>query len=242
MEQKKSRRADLERWRPIFFVAGLVMPLLLFLVALEYRTLAEPEIDMSSLMDDVSKENEYIPVPSPERTDMAAAAHAKPKKPDTQQLKVVDHKTPVNRLDNIAQSRNESEEGDEGNGGEKAEGDTKTTPQPIAVDMGDNPLNFRIVEQLPEFPGGMSAFVKWLTDNLKYPYSAQSQKIKGRVVVTFIVNRDGTTSDLKVSKSAHPILDREALRVMRMMPRWKPGVANNRPCRTMMAIPVEFAL
>ena len=88
------------------------MPLLLFLAALEYRTLAEPEIDMSSLMDDVSKENEYIPVPSPERTDMAAAAHAKPKKPDTQQLKVVDHKTPVNRLDNIAQSRNESEEGD----------------------------------------------------------------------------------------------------------------------------------
>ena len=119
--------------------------------------------------------------------------------------------------------------------------------------MGDNPLNFRIVEQLPEFPGGMSAFVKWITDNLKYPYSAQNQKIKGRVVITFIVNRDGTTSELKVSKSAHPILDREAMRVMRMMPRWSAAMyssgffglaaaAATRPCRTMMAIPVEFAL
>ena len=225
MEQKKSQRADLERWRPALFLVGLVVSLSLFFAALGYRTSDDSDIDVSSLLDDVSKENEYVP-----------------KKPDTQQLKVVDHKTPVEQLGDIAKSHTEGEDGDEAADAEKAENDTKATPHPIAVDMGDNPLNFRIVEQLPEFPGGMSAFVKWITDNLKYPYSAQNQKIKGRVVITFIVNRDGTTSELKVSKSAHPILDREAMRVMRMMPRWKPGVANNRPCRTMMAIPVEFAL
>ena len=242
MEEKKSRRADLDRWRPLFFIAGLVLPLLLFLAALEYRTLAEPEIDMSSLLDKLSKEKEYIPVPSPERTDMAAAAHAKPNKVDAKKLEVVEHKTEMEKLNDITQKRIEGEDGGEHAATEKADDNDKTPPQPVAVDLGDNPLNFRIVEQLPEFPGGMSAFVKWLTDNLKYPYVAQNQKIKGRVVITFIVNSDGTTSDLKVSESAHPLLDREAMRVMRRMPRWKPGIANNRPCRTMMAIPVEFAL
>lgn len=242
MEQKKSQRADLERWRPALFLVGLVVSLSLFFAALGYRTSDDSDIDVSSLLDDVSKENEYVPAYVPDRTNMVSAAAAKPKKPDTQQLKVVDHKTPAEQLGDIAKSHTEGEDGDEAADAEKAENDTKATPQPIAVDMGDNPLNFRIVEQLPEFPGGMSAFVKWITDNLKYPYQAQNQKIKGRVVITFIVNSDGTTSELKVSKSAHPILDREAMRVMRMMPRWKPGVANNRPCRTMMAIPVEFAL
>jgi periplasmic protein TonB len=72
--------------------------------------------------------------------------------------------------------------------------------QVAAVDMGDNPLNFRIVEQLPEFPGGMSAYVKWLTDNLKYPLAAQKQKIEGRVVVSFVINRDGSLTDIKVTK------------------------------------------
>lgn len=240
MEEKKSRRADLDRWRPLFFIVGLVLPLLLFLAALEYRTLAEPEIDVSSLLDKLSKEKEYIPVPN--RTDKVAAVDAKPKKVDTQKLEVVEHKTEMEKLNDITQKRIEGEDGGEDAATEKADGDDKTPPQSVAVDLGDNPLNFRIVEQLPEFPGGMSAFVKWLTDNLKYPYVAQNQKIKGRVVITFIVNSDGTTSDLKISESAHPLLDREAMRVMRKMPRWKPGIANNRPCRTMMAIPVEFAL
>ena len=178
MEQKKSQRADLERWRPALFLVGLVVSLSLFFAALGYRTSDDSDIDVSSLLDDVSKENEYVPAYVPDRTNMVAAAAAKLKKPDTQQLKVVDHKTPAEQLGDIAKSHTEGEDGDEAADAEKAENDTKATPQPIAVDMGDNPLNFRIVEQLPEFPGGMSAFVKWITDNWKYPYSAQNQKIK----------------------------------------------------------------
>ena len=133
---------------------------------------------------------------------------------------------------------------EEGNGekNDKAEKADDNTPAPVAVDMGDNPLNFRIVEQLPEFPGGMSAFVKWLTDNLRYPPVAQRQKIQGRVVISFVINRDGSICDLKVAHSVNPILDNEALRVARMMPRWKPGIDKNRPCRTLFAIPVEFKL
>ena len=112
-------------------------------------------------------------------------------------------------------------------------------PVPVASEQ---PLNFRIVQQMPEFPGGGSAFIQWLTRQLRYPPLAQSQRIQGRVVVSFIVNKDGSIADVKLEKSVNALLDREALRVIRMMPRWKPGVHNNQPCRTMVAVPVVFKI
>lgn len=112
-------------------------------------------------------------------------------------------------------------------------------PIPVASEQ---PLNFRIVQQMPEFPGGGSAFIQWLTRQLRYPPLAQSQRIQGRVVVSFIVNKDGSIADVKLEKSVNALLDREALRVIRMMPRWKPGVHNNQPCRTMVAVPVVFKI
>ncbi len=112
-------------------------------------------------------------------------------------------------------------------------------PIPVASEQ---PLNFRIVQQMPEFPGGGLAFIQWLTRQLRYPPLAQSQRIQGRVVVSFIVNKDGSIADVKLEKSINALLDREALRVIRMMPRWKPGVHNNQPCRTMVAVPVVFKI
>ena len=112
-------------------------------------------------------------------------------------------------------------------------------PIPVASEQ---PLNFRVVQQMPEFPGGGSAFIRWLTRQLRYPPLAQSQRIQGRVVVSFIVNKDGSIADVKLEKSVNALLDREALRVIRMMPRWKPGVHNNQPCRTMVAVPVVFKI
>lgn len=112
-------------------------------------------------------------------------------------------------------------------------------PIPVASEQ---PLNFRIVQQMPEFPGGGSAFIQWLTRQLRYPPLAQSQRIQGRVVVSFIVNKDGSIADVKLEKSVNALLDREALRVIRMMPRWKPGMHNNQPCRTMVAVPVVFKI
>ena len=88
----------------------------------------------------------------------------------------------------------------------------------------------------------MAALVKWLNDNIIYPPVAQRQNIQGRVVISFIINKDGTTCNLKVAKSAHPLLDGEAMRVLRKMKKWKPGVNNNKPCRTLFAIPIEFNL
>lgn len=98
------------------------------------------------------------------------------------------------------------------------------------------------MEELPEFPGGIVAFMKWLTQNLNYPTPAQRQHIEGKVVVSFIINRDGTIVDAKIAKSVHPLLDREAMRIVGMMPKWKPGRQNDKPCRTMFVIPINFKL
>ena len=103
-------------------------------------------------------------------------------------------------------------------------------------------LDQKVVEQLPEFPGGPVAMMKWLTKNLRYPSNARARKVQGRVVTQFIVNADGTLSDLKVVESAEPSLDSEALRVLRMMPAWKAGQVDNKPCRTMVCIPIVFKL
>ena len=93
----------------------------------------------------------------------------------------------------------------------------------MAVDKDENPLKLRVVQQLPEFPGGMVEMMKWITRTLHYPYAAQKQKIE-------------------VVKSVHPLLDNEARRVVKLMPHWKPGIEAGKPCRTMFAIPIEFKL
>ena len=106
----------------------------------------------------------------------------------------------------------------------------------------DDPETLRIVQELPQYPGGMTEFVKWLTKNLKYPTAALRSKIEGKVMISFIVNTDGTISDIKVVKNAHRLLDAEALRVAKLMPKWEPGKDHGKVCRTMVAIPIVFEI
>ena len=106
----------------------------------------------------------------------------------------------------------------------------------------DDPETLRIVQELPQYPGGMTEFVKWLTKNLKYPTAALRSKIEGKVMISFIVNTDGTISDIKVVKNAHRLLDAEALRVAKLMPKWEPGKDYGKVCRTKVAIPIVFEI
>ncbi len=109
-----------------------------------------------------------------------------------------------------------------------------------AINANIDPKIFRVIEQLPEFPGGVSAFMKWLTLNLKYPKSAQQDNVKGKVVVQFIINKNGTISDLKIVHSLNSDCDREVLRVLSTMPKWKPGIEDGKPTRTQYVIPIVF--
>ena len=101
---------------------------------------------------------------------------------------------------------------------------------------------FDVVEEMPSFPGGQGALMSFLSSNIKYPVVAQENGVQGRVIVGFVVERDGSITDVKVMRSVDPSLDREAQRVVRAMPRWKPGKQNGSAVRVKYTVPVVFRL
>jgi protein TonB len=101
---------------------------------------------------------------------------------------------------------------------------------------------FDVVEVMPSFPGGQGALMQWLNKNIKYPVVAEENGVQGRVVVTFVVEKDGSITDVKVVKSVDPSLDKEAARVVKSMPHWIPGKQNGSPVRVKYTVPVTFKL
>ena len=101
---------------------------------------------------------------------------------------------------------------------------------------------FDVVEQMPEYPGGMQALFEFLSQNIKYPEDAQKQKVEGRVIVTFVVETDGSISNVEVAKHAFPSLDNEAVRVIQAMPNWTPGKQSGKVVRVKYTIPINFSL
>ena len=101
---------------------------------------------------------------------------------------------------------------------------------------------FDVVEEMPHFPGGPAALQAFLSSNTKYPVVAQENGVQGRVIVSFVVERDGSITDVKVVRSVDPSLDREATRVVRSMPRWSPGKQNGSAVRVKYTVPVVFRL
>ncbi len=101
---------------------------------------------------------------------------------------------------------------------------------------------FDVVEQMPSFKGGDAALMEWLSKNIKYPVVAEENGIQGRVVATFVVERDGSITDVKIVKSVDPSLDKEAVRVLKSMPKWIPGRQNGQPVRVKYTVPVTFRL
>ena len=101
---------------------------------------------------------------------------------------------------------------------------------------------FDVVEQMPSFPGGPSALMEWLSNNVKYPVVAQENGVQGRVVVSFVVERDGSITDVNILRGVDPSLDREAMRVVKSMPKWTPGKQNGSAVRVKYQVPVSFRL
>ena len=101
---------------------------------------------------------------------------------------------------------------------------------------------FQVVEEMPEFPGGMGEAMKFLAKNIKYPVAAQQAKIEGRVIVQFVVERDGSISDIHTMRSVSPELDAEAIRVVSLMPKWKPGKQRGKAVAVKYTMPIMFRL
>ena len=110
----------------------------------------------------------------------------------------------------------------------------KETPQEKVI--------FQVVEEMPEFPGGMAEAMKFLAKNIKYPVAAQEAKIEGRVIVQFVIERDGSVSDAKVMRGVNSELDAEAIRVVSMMPKWIPGKQRGKAVAVKYTMPIMFRL
>ena len=105
-----------------------------------------------------------------------------------------------------------------------------------------NDMVFDVVEVMPQYPGGQIAMLQYLMKNIKYPEQAMKEGIQGRVTVRFIVEKDGSISDVKPILSVHPLLNKEAVRVVESMPKWTPGKQNGKPVRVRFNVPVMFKL
>lgn len=106
----------------------------------------------------------------------------------------------------------------------------------------DEPVSIAMVEQKPEFPGGEAEMYKWLSNNIVYPSAASEEGVQGRVVVEFVVGKDGSITNVRVVRPRHPALDKEALRVVKAMPKWMPGRNNGQPVKVTYTLPVTFKL
>ncbi len=121
---------------------------------------------------------------------------------------------------------------------------TKETEYHHAIvnqDVSDKKV-YEVVEQMPSYPGGMKALLQYLSDNIKYPKAAEKKHIQGRVITTFVVETDGSISDVKTQNSVDPRLDAEAIRVVSKMPKWIPGRQNGKPVSVKYFLPIIFRL
>ena len=114
-------------------------------------------------------------------------------------------------------------------------------PNPLKVDQKMDRA-FDVVEEMPQFPGGPSALYEYLAANIRFPKAAHKAGVQGRVILTFVVEKDGSISETEVVKSVSPLLDAEAVRVINAMPKWKPGSQSGKPVRVKYTIPVTFRL
>ncbi len=242
METKKSGSADLENQRTTRFLLGLVLVMALMFVAFEYTAHDNGGSDGSEVLDDIPTDAEMLPPTVP--PDAVPLMPKSRKAAEAVRITAVSDSKEAAEIPQPADTGDEDSPFDEGNaagGGDGSGDDAQTEAIPsVATGTDGNPLNFHVVEDLPQFPGGAVELMKWLTRNLRYPTAIQKQKVEGKVVVQFYINRDGSVSGLKLVQTLHPACDREAMRVMRMMPKWKPGVQHDKPCRTMVRIPIVF--
>lgn len=237
MESKKTSKADLNEKRGTFFVLGIILALSLLFVSLEYTSKEFDSFLEDEYLDDLAQDFELLPSMD-EEEELETTSPQERTTVLTENIKVTEEVS--SEIDNTSIPTPLIEQEVTEDMTNEKEADEQTPPN--VAEQAEEPIQFRIVEQYPEFPGGMTEYMKWLTRNLRYPDIARSQKIQGKVVVQFIVNQDGTIADAKVVKSVNPHLDREAMRVIRMMPSWKPGIQDNKPCKTMVAVPIVFKL
>ena len=224
MHIKKSEKASLENDKLIYVLMGLVFVLSLVFVALEWT---EKEVTKYEVTD-----TEFLFEEEVEIQQTTQETPPPPPPPAVQEVEVL----------NVVEDNVETE---------TIEVSTEETEQEVViaapveapVEEEEEEVVFVVVESMPEFPGGQQALFKYLSENVKYPVIAQENGIQGRVICQFVVNKDGSIVDVEVVRSGgDPSLDKEAIRVIKSMPKWKPGKQRGKAVRVKYTVPVNFKL
>ena len=236
MEIKKSQKADLEGQKGTGLLIGYIVTLAAIFVAFEYTTRDYVETDVVYSTTSFVSEEEVVPITQPIFTAAPPPPAEAPQVAEI--LDIVDNNTEI-----VEEEIQTSESTTEAISGPVAHVSGPAMGPPAATqEEGDEGEVFEVVEQNPMFPGGNEALMKWLSKNLKYPASAQENGIQGRVLVQFVVNKDGSIVEPKVLRSVDPALDKEALRVVSAMPKWQPGKQRGKTVRVRFTLPVTFRL
>ena len=216
MEPKKNPEISLEKKKGLFFQIGLVVTLVIVLGAFEWKSYEKVDYNLGQLnLDDL--EEEIIPITRQEITPPP------PPPPPPEVIVIVEDIVEIE-----VEAKIETTESDE--------------MVAIEIEEESDEEFFMVVENMPEFPGGDAGLMKYIQKNVKYPPIAKEYNITGKVFVSFIVDKSGSVSDVKIARGVDKSLDAEALRVVKSLPKYKPGKQRGKAVRVMFTIPINFTL
>ncbi|MDC0204201.1 energy transducer TonB [Flavobacteriales bacterium] len=216
MEVKKNPQVNLESKKGLFLQIGLVVSLLLVLGAFEYKSYEQSAYNLGQLnLDDL--EEEIIPITKQE------VKPPPPPPPPPEVIEIVEDEVEIENEIEIEDTESDEDE-------------------VIEIEEEDDEEFFMVVENMPEFPGGDLGLMQYIQKNVRYPPIAKEYNITGKVYVSFIVDRQGKVTNVKIVRGVDKNLDAEAVRVVKSLPKYKPGKQRGKPVRVMFTIPINFTL
>jgi len=224
MEIRKTPKADLENKKGYFMEIGLIIALLVVFGAFSMKSYNKQTVNQLQVAVDDAPE-EIIPI-----TEQKVKPPPPPPPRQVTQIKIVEDDVQVEDdldIDVEADDNTEFEE--------------YIPPETDEEEVEEQQI-FQVVENMPEFPGGRAALMKYLATNIKYPPYAKEAGIQGRVFINFVVEKDGSITAVKVLRGIGGGCDEEAVRVVKNMPKWKPGMQRGKPVRVSFNLPVKFTL
>ena len=226
MQVKKSQKASLEDKKIIYVLMGFVFVLSVCYVAFEWT---EKEVTKYEVADTDFLFEEEVEI----QQTTQETTPPPPPPPAVQEVEVL----------NVVEDDVETESIEINTEDEKDVEVVIAPPVEAPIEEEEEEVIFMVVETMPEFPGGQQALFKYLSENVKYPVIAQENGIQGRVICQFVVNKDGAIVDVEVVRSGgDPSLDKEAVRVIKSMPKWNPGKQRGKAVRVKYTVPVNFRL
>lgn len=224
MKTKKTKKADLENKRPLFFSIGLLLSLSIVFLAFEWKSPVK-KVETFNPLNIEAPVEEMMPITKEEEKKEIVLL-----KPEIIDFELVSDETEIKDDFDFF----DSEIG-------------KDDPVDIQVfvpktEEKEDDMPVWITDEMPEFPGGMASLLKFINSSVKYPVIAQENGIQGKVIITFVIDKEGEVTNVKVFRGIDSSLDAEAMRVVKNLPKWKPGKQNGRPVKVNYNVPINFVL